>query len=119
VPAPDATVLYLPADALDELRRPVDRLLEELRPFLASTVPALTLEVARGAALAQNPPDGRSYGIHRCSIIAGTVLANPQHHHREVIERTFTALRNAGVDPHRPYRALGARWEWESRVRAA
>jgi hypothetical protein len=118
-PGPDATVLYLPVDALEELRRPVEALLEELRPFLASTVPALTLEIARGAALAQNPADGRSYGLHRCSLVAGTVLANRQHHHREVIERTFTALRDAGVDPRRPYRALGARWEWESRVRAA
>jgi hypothetical protein len=74
---------------------------------------------ARGAALAQNPADGRSYGLHRCSLLAGTVLANRQHHHREVIERTLAAFRDAGVDPQRPYRALGARWEWESRLRAA
>jgi hypothetical protein len=119
VPGPDATVLYLPVDALDELRRPVEEMLAELRPFLASTVPALTLEVARGAALAQNPADGRSYGIHRCSLVASTVLANRSHHHREVIERTFAAMRDAGVDPQRPYRALGARWEWDARVRAA
>jgi hypothetical protein len=119
VPGPDATVLYLPVDALDELRRPVEEMLGELKPFLASTVPALTLEVARGAALAQNPADGRSYGIHRCSLVASTVLANRSHHHREVIERTFVALRDAGVDPQHPYRALGARWEWDSRVRAA
>jgi hypothetical protein len=94
-------------------------MLVELGPFLASTVPALTLEIARGAALAQNPADGRSFGVHRCSVVAATVLANRQHHHREVIERTFIALRDAGVDPQHPYRALGARWEWESRVRAA
>ncbi len=119
VPAPDATVLYLPVDALDELRGPVQELLTELKPFLASAVPALTLEIARGAALAQNPVDGRSYGVHRCSVVAATVLANRQHHHREVIARTFTALREAGVDPQRPYRALGARWEWDARVRAA
>jgi hypothetical protein len=119
VAGPDATVLYLPVAALDELRRPVEELLVELKPFLASTVPALTLEVARGAALAQNPADGRSYGVHRCSLVAATVLANRSHHHREVIERTFAALREAGIDPQRPYRALGARWEWDPHVRAA
>lgn len=119
VPGPDATVLYLPVGALEELREPVREMLGELKPFLASTVPALTLEIARGAALAQNPPDGRSYGVHRCSVLAGTVLANRSHHHREVIERTFSALREAGVDPQHPYRALGARWEWDARVRAA
>jgi hypothetical protein len=119
VPGPDATVLYLPVDALDELRQPVEEMLVELKPFLASTVPALTLEVARGAALAQNPADGRSYGVHRCSVVAATVLANRSHHHREVIELTFSALRDAGVDPQHPYRALGASWEWDARVRAA
>ncbi len=119
VPGPDATVLYLPVAALDELRAPVEEMLEELKPFLASSVPALTLEIARGAALAQNPADGRSYGVHRCSLVAATVPANRAHHHREVIERTFSALRDAGVDPQHPYRALGARWEWGSRVRAA
>ncbi|HET6560501.1 MAG TPA: T3SS effector HopA1 family protein [Marmoricola sp.] len=118
-PGPDATVLYLPVAALDELREPVEELLGSVRPFLASTVPALTLEIARGAALAQNPADGRSFGVHRCSVVAGTVLASRQLHHREVIQRTFSALREAGVDPERPYRALGARWQWDAGVRAA
>jgi hypothetical protein len=56
LPAPDATVLYLPAEALDDLRGHVVSLVEELQPFLASGAPALTLRVGRGASLAQNPP---------------------------------------------------------------
>jgi hypothetical protein len=117
VPTPDATVLYLPIAALDDLREPIGHLLGELKPFLATSVPALTLVIARGAALAQNPADGRSFGAHRSSVIAESVLRNRRFHHREVIERTLESFRLAQVDPERPYRALGADWEWDRRSR--
>lgn len=119
LPGPDATVLYLPVAALDELRGPVTALLDELQPFLASGAPALTLRIARGAALAQNPADGRSFGEHRCSLIASSVLANLDQPHREVVHRTLESFRTAHVDPYRPYRALDAEWEWSRRAVAA
>ncbi len=119
VPDPDATVLYLPADALDDLRRPLARLLEDLQPFLATGVPALTLRVARGATLAQNPADGRSYGEHRCTLIATTVLGHLHQPHRQLLARTSESFEEAGVDPQRPYRARDARWEWKGLSAAA
>ncbi len=70
-------------------------------------------------SVAQNPADGRSYGEHRCSLIAGAVLAHRDAPHREVVERTLAAFRTAQVDPRRPYRALGATWDWDRRVLAA
>lgn len=116
VPRPDATVLYLPAAGLARLHPELLDLLDDLTPFLAGTVPALTLRVARGASLAQNPADGRRYGEHRCSVVARTVLAHRDAHHREVVERTLAAFRGEDVDPDRPYRALGASWDaaWEA-----
>ena len=119
VPGPDATVLYLPVAALQELHDPLRSLLEELQPFLAVGAPALTLRIARGAALAQNPADGRSFGAHRCSLIAGSVLAHLEQPHRQVVHRTLEAFRDAQVDPRRPYRALDADWEWSRRTVAA
>ena len=115
VATPDSTALYVPADALADLRGPVRDLVAELQPFLASGIPALTLRIGRGAALAQTPGDGRPYGEHRCSLVAHAVLANLDQPHRVVVERTLTAFRLAQVDPGRPYRALGATWEWEGR----
>lgn len=112
VPSADATVLYVPSDAIAGLHEPLTRLIADVQPFLGSTLPALTLPVAPGVAVAQNPADGRSYGEHRCAIIARTVLAHGSHNHRETVERTLIALRRAGVDPRRPYRALDADWTW-------
>jgi hypothetical protein len=112
VPTPDATVLYLPVAALDELRRPLTAMVEDLSPFLGTAVPALTLRVARGVSLAQNPADGRSFGEHRCALVAGAVLTSLRRGHREIVERTLAAFRRAGVDPQAPYRAVDATWEW-------
>jgi hypothetical protein len=112
VPSPDATVLYLPAAALEELRAPITRMIEDVRPFLGTTVPALTLRIAPGVALAQNPADGRPFGEHRCALVAGTVLTNLRRGHREIVDRTLTAFRRAGVDPQAPWRALDATWDW-------
>jgi len=119
VPTPDATVLYLPADALDDLRAPVRSLVQEIRPFLAGTLPMLTLRIARGAALAQNPHDGSSFGEHRCGIIAGSVLDSLHSPHREAVRHTYSAFVDQHVDPSRPYRQLDAAWEWDRRATAA
>ena len=112
------TVLYLPAEALDELHAPIEAMLADIRPFLAGTVPALTLRVGRGASLAQNPADGRPFGQHRCSLIAGTVLANRGMAHSKVVDQVRETFRRAGVDPQRPYRALGSDWQWGRQPRS-
>jgi HopA1 effector protein family len=117
VPTADATVLYLPVDALDELRGPIESMLDDIKPFLATTVPALTLRLGRGAALAQNPTDGRGFGQHRCSLVAGTVLANRELPHTKVVDQVRDTFRRAGVDPQRPYRALGSDWQWSRQPR--
>ena len=119
VPSPDATVLYVPADALAELRRPLTQLVEDVRPFLATSVPLLTLRIARGAALAQNPQDGSSFGEHRCGIIAAAALDTLHVHHREAVRRTYSAFTDEHVDPRRPYREVDASWEWDRRATAA
>jgi hypothetical protein len=112
VPTADSTVLYLPAEALGALHDPIESMLADIKPFLATTVPALTLRLGRGAALAQNPADGRAFGQHRCSLIAGTVLANRALAHGKVVDQVRETFRRAGVDPQRPYRALGSDWQW-------
>ncbi len=119
VPSVDSTVLYLPADALDDLHAPIEAMLSDIRPFLGGTVPALTLRVGRGASLAQNPADGRPFGQHRCSLIAGTVLANRGMAHSKVVDQVRDTFRRAGVDPQRPYRALGSDWQWGRQPRGA
>ena len=61
-------MLQLPVAALGPLRQEVATLVEDLRPFLARGVPALTLRIGHGASLSDNPADGRTFGEHRCRL---------------------------------------------------
>ena len=108
---PEATSLCLPVESLPELRHEIADLVEELRPFLALGVPALTLRIGRGAALAQNPGDGFSFGENRCRLVARAVLGNMRSHHREQISRTMAEFADAGVDPERPYLEQATSWD--------
>jgi len=116
LPRPEGTVLRVPLACLGELRPEVDGLVEDLRPFLAADVPALTLRIGRGAALAQDPGDGRSFGEHRCGLVAAAVLASPRAHHREQVQRTLRGFAAAGIDPRAPYRSHGVGWDRPWRV---
>lgn len=111
VPAADATVLHLPVELLDDIRPELHDLVTDLQPFLASVVPALTLRIARGASLAQNPADGRSFGEHRCALVARSVLDSRQFHHREQVMRTMRVFADAGIDPKRPYLEAAGSWD--------
>ena len=42
-----------------------------------------------------------------------SVLDNLHVHHREVVDRTYSAFVDQRVDPRRPYRELDADWEWD------
>ncbi len=117
LPTPESTVLRLPVESLLALRQEVVDLVEDLQPFLALGVPALTLRIGRGASLSQNPADGHTFGEHRSRLVAQAVLANPSVHHREQVARAMTTFAEAGVDPERPY--LGQRTSWDRPWRAA
>ena len=111
LPAPESTVLRLPADALVPLRHEILALVADLRPFLAATVPALTLAIGRGAALTEHPADGRSFGEHRCALVAQAVLGSMRCHPREQVSRAMAAFAAAGIDPERPYSEPRTTWD--------
>jgi hypothetical protein len=118
LPTPESTVLLLPAAALLPLSREITELVADLRPFLALGVPALTLAIAPGASLSENPADGRSFGEHRCRIVARSVLGSMRCHLREQVARAVDAFARAGVDPERPYSEPGGTWDRPWRVYA-
>lgn len=111
LPTPESTVLRLPASALGPLRHEIVDLVEELRPFLALGVPALTLGIGRGASLSEDPADGHTFGEHRCRLVARAVLGNMRVHHREQVSRAMQTFAEAGVDPERPYLERSTTWD--------
>ncbi len=93
-----SAVLYVPG--LDALRA---GLLTLLRPMLQPIAPPLCLPLAPGAALAEFPGDGASFGARRCHLIA-QALQRPaaQATPLDVLAEVFAAN---GIDPRTPYRA--------------
>jgi hypothetical protein len=116
LPTPEATVLQVPTDSLRSLRREIAAMVDDLRPFLALGVPALTLSIGRGASLSANPADGRTFGEHRCALVARAVLASMQCHPREQVSRTMVMFAEAGVDPERPYSERSTTWDRPWRI---
>lgn len=111
VPAPDATALLIPATSLPPLRGRLDRLVDELRPLLATRTPLLTLPVARGVGLAEVPAQ-TSFGWHRCRLVAEAVRVHRGHPLPLVQRAALAAFWDAGIDPRRPYRSVDAAWHW-------
>jgi hypothetical protein len=66
----DAAVLYLRDDVFRAVRATLTELAATLAAQLRPHTPALTLELAPGVGLAEDPADGESFGIRRCAMIA-------------------------------------------------
>jgi hypothetical protein len=102
----DAGVLYLPQRHLAAARPSLLEMLDALRPNLLDGVPALTKPAATGVAFADDPPAGRSFGMHRCRLIAEGMMRAHETGHRSLGDRLETVLsvfREADLDPLRPY----------------
>jgi aminoglycoside phosphotransferase (APT) family kinase protein len=70
----DAVVLYLPR----ALRRILFQLLEKLPArmlaLLRPGVPLFTKPLREGVGLAESPPSGESFGMHRCRLLAESIV---------------------------------------------
>ena len=73
---------------------------------LSDGVPALTFGIVPGLAVAENPPEGASFGMHRCELIAEACVQAAEGDgsadtRQAKIESTFNA---AGLDLGNPHR---------------
>jgi hypothetical protein len=95
---PAACVLYLPdVEALPP------NLLGLLRPSLQNVTPPLCLPLAPGAALAEYPDNGMSFGEHRCHLLA-LALCMPAAR-RAPLQAIADVFASHGIDPRQPYRS--------------
>jgi hypothetical protein len=115
---PDAVVLYLPGAAWDELGAGLGAGYQRVRRWLRPRVPALTLQLAPGLALAEDPGDD-SFGAHRCRILAEG-LATARHagvtDPDGLCDAAVAALGRHGIRADAPYRNPGsaATYPWDS-----
>jgi HopA1 effector protein family len=66
----DTGVLYLSDDDVAVASEIVAAVYEELGSAMRPDVPLFTLPLAPGLAFAESPPNGDSFGMHRCDLIA-------------------------------------------------
>jgi HopA1 effector protein family len=115
----DAAVLYIARCdygrtelLLPDLHRMVAR---HLRP----ATPMFTKRLARGLAVAEDPGDGRSFGQHRCELVAGGLVRAFEHGRTSATARTDAVAERfaeEGLDVSRPWLSPGSgqRYGWPS-----
>lgn len=102
----DTGVLYLPAGSLDVALRQVDGVHRAVREHLRAPLSAFVKALGRGLGMAHDPGDGTSFGVHRCTLLAGALLAEPTQAATSDEARVRAAadvLRGRGYDPARLY----------------
>jgi hypothetical protein len=98
-------VLYLPG--AHDLPAGVLDLVEQLRPVLAEGAPPLCLRLADGAAMAEYPTNGMSFGEHRCHLI--TLALAERAAPRDPLSAIAAAFTEHGIDPSAPHRFANRR----------
>ncbi|MEZ4522414.1 MAG: T3SS effector HopA1 family protein [Thermomicrobiales bacterium] len=102
----DAGVLYLLKDDLDRAVPLLAEVYREVRDDLKRPVPALTKRIAPGVGLAEDPPGGDSFGMHRCRLLAEGLVRGWEQGAETVEDRLAVVIETfeeAGIDPERPY----------------
>lgn len=102
----DSLVVYVSRADWPVFEPLVRTLAPQLAGWLRVAVPPLTLPVARGVALADNPAQAQSFGQHRCSALADGVrglLAGGHLPIAEAVALLEQSLRASGIDPARPW----------------
>ena len=71
----DCGVLYLNDEEVEAARDAIAATYQLLRDNLRPAIPLFTREIAPGLAFAESPPTRESFGMHRCGLIAESLLA--------------------------------------------
>lgn len=102
----DAAVLYLIKDDLPVAVPLLEQVYAEVWCDLKQPVPALTKRVSLGVGLAEDPPDGDSFGQQRCRLLADGIVRGWERGALTVDERLAIVVERfaeAGIDAERPY----------------
>jgi hypothetical protein len=103
----DGAVLYLPDAAVEAARATLLDVAAELAGHLRPAVPAFTLEIAPGVALAEHDGGAVSFGTLRCRLLAEAIIRAHRHDVTELDERIAIVVERfaqAGISIDAPYR---------------
>lgn len=109
---PDAAVLYLEEEHADAALVAAARAHAAVARHLRPGVPRLTLELAPGVGLAEDPGTGESFGQHRCRVVAGALTRAGDRSVEEAASAVLAAFVAEGIDPARPHARPGSDREY-------
>lgn len=112
----DAGVLYTARRQQAEVASLLPGLLGEVARHLRPGAPALTKQLAKGLAVAEDPGGGDSFGTHRCGLIASAAIEafelgiDDTAERLALVERCFS---EQGLRFEHPYLSAGSADEYE------
>jgi hypothetical protein len=106
----DAAVLYLRGDdfetAAPALARARARAVAVIAGDISAAVPAFTKQLAPGVGLAESPTDGKSFGWHRCGLLAEAIVDGHERRLSTVerrVDHVAERFAEAGLSLDAPY----------------
>jgi HopA1 effector protein family len=115
VERPDRAVMYLLPSEVAGANSTIRRTHRALGPHLRPRSPRLTLRLAEGLAVAEDPDTGESFGEHRCRLMAEALTQIRRSGHSGddgSVDAVLEHLREAGIDPARPHLRPGSTTEY-------
>ncbi len=112
---PDSGVLYVHGRHYRRLEPLVGEIHSAVRTWLEPRTPLMTLRLADGLGLAEDAPDGQSFGEHRCRLVARALLQafesgvdSPESRASAIAD----SFRDVGLDPLAPHLAERSAMEY-------
>lgn len=102
----DSLVVYVRPDHLVPAFRQLSEIRVRTSSMLEEKIPLFTRRLAPGFAIAESPPDGRSFGSHRCDLIAAGLeraFRNQCTKPEAQLEQILKMFSAKGVPPDRPH----------------
>jgi hypothetical protein len=107
----DAAVLYVARSDLARTMAILPALHASVARHLRSSTPIFTKRLARGLGVAEDPGDGRSFGQHRCGLVAEALVRHFEAGGttgRGASSAVVARFAEAGLDSRRPWLNAGS-----------
>ena len=105
----DAAVVYLLGSDFTAHSAGLAVAAATLAGHLVPEEPPLTLRLAPGVGLAEDPPGDDSFGTSRCRLVAAGLASASSDDPDALVAAVLDHLRTAGIDPERPHLEPGSR----------
>jgi hypothetical protein len=102
----DAGVVYVESADVECAMTLLPGLHESVSEFVLATTPMFTRRLARGVAAAEDPGDGRSFGQHRCRLVAEALVSAFEAGRSEIdqlVDSVSSRFAREGLDTDRPW----------------